>query len=121
MEQVVATIQWLGAPVASAVISLIYFVKSQPLVLVRRLTVSAHGVLLLALYLVAAAIHQAGRSRPEFVWPFLASFLAPALSVVLTLLWYPGNKALHLLLVPLLYCALWIAFIGGMAVTGDWL
>jgi hypothetical protein len=70
MEQIVSTVQWFGAPVAAAVISLIYFVMAKPLVMVRRLAVSAHGVLLLALYLVAAVIHQTGSSNSKLVWPF---------------------------------------------------
>ena len=113
--------QWFGAPIASVAISVVYFFMARPLPLIRRLAVSTHGVLLTAIYLAAGAIHDTGSSRAAFVWPFLAAFLIPALSVVLALCWYPRSKTLHLLLIPLLYCALWIACIGGMAVTGDWL
>lgn len=121
VEQLAATIQWLGAPIASVVISVVYFVMSRPLALARRFAVSAHGVLLTAIYVAAVAIYDTGNSRTVFVWPFLAAFLIPAVSVVLALIWYPRNKTLHLLIFPLVYCAMWIAFIGGMAVTGDWL
>lgn len=121
MDQIAATIQWLGAPVVSAAISSVYFVKARRLVFGRRVAVSAHGALLLLIYLVAAVVHQTGTFRPALVWPFLGAFIAPALSILFALAWYRGNKALHLLILPLLYCGLWIAFIGGMAVTGDWL
>jgi hypothetical protein len=116
-----AFIQWFGVPVGAVVISVVYFFMARTLSIGRRLAVSAHGCLLAAMYIFVGLIYETGHSHPSFAWPFLATFLAPAASVVFALTWYPRSKKLHFLLIPLLYCALWVAFIGGMAVTGDWL
>jgi hypothetical protein len=121
MEKLAALIQWFGAPIVAVAISGMYLLMTHSLSIGKRIAVSAHGFSLAVIYLFAAAAHETGHSRPEFVWPFLATFVLPVTSIVLSLVWYPGRKMLHLLLVPLLYCALWIAFIGSIAVTGDWL
>jgi hypothetical protein len=120
-EQVIGIIQWFGVPIVAAAISAVYFATARKMSLSRRISVSAHGVLLLMIYVVAIGVHSTEGSHPNLVWPFLAAFVAPALSIGFAFAWYPGSKALHLLIAPLLYCGLWIAFIGGMAVTGLWL
>lgn len=121
MGSTVAIVQLIWAPLLASGISGLYFVGSSNPNLRERLTISAHGVLLALIFLVALAVAFSGAARPSFAVPFWTIFVLPALSSVLALLRFRGNRAMHLLQVPLLAAAAWICFVGTMAVRGEWL
>jgi hypothetical protein len=116
--------QWYGAPVVMIGASLAYFFADRRRPAFReRLLVSAHGIVGAAGYLGAflvALIHPSGY-RPYLAWPFAALWLVSLILVGVALVKFRGNPLVHALQVPNLAALLWSGFVGGMAVTGDWL
>ena len=114
--------QFYGGPVLLCLISAAYFIASRNNgSWTTRLLTSVHG--LVAAVIAAAALvlwmlHKSNRSYGTFYWIF---FLIPFALVVASLLRYPGPKIVHVLQGPNIVAMLWSAFIGGMAVTGEWL
>jgi hypothetical protein len=47
--------------------------------------------------------------------------LVPATLIAASFFLYKGPKSLHWLQLINIACLLWTGFVGGMAVTGDWL
>jgi|SRR4030095_1431329 hypothetical protein len=115
-------LNWLeswGAPLFASVVSIIYF-RSSPRAqaLWERVTVSAHGASIAALYFGAMSIWWAGASRSSFATPFaLASVLPVALSS--RFIRFRGQRTVHFLQTVNLLCFIWTLFVGSMAVTGD--
>jgi hypothetical protein len=90
--------------------------------LVTRILVSAHGVFAAALYLGALGLWEVTRAyRPWAGWPFLLLHLIPIASIIYALFRFSGPKLLHLSQIANLGCMVYTYFVGGMAVTGDWL
>lgn len=117
-----AGLQLLLAPALAIGISAIYFTASpntEPLA--KRLLVSAHGVVIAALYLGAMSVFWLHRSSDAFGKPFSYLLLIPLLLILTSLFMFRGRKLIHWLLLVNLACLAWTAFIGVMAVTGDWL
>jgi hypothetical protein len=117
-------IQWYGAPVVMIGVSVAYFVADVRRPAFRqRLWVSAHGLAGAALYfgafLVAWALPL--NYRPYLALPYAALLLVPLVLVGVSLVKFRGNRLVHLLQVPNVAALLWSAFVGAMAVTGDWL
>ena len=87
-----------------------------------RVLVSIHGAAAAALYLSALAVWGFTRAwRPWAASPFLALYLVPVFSILFALARFKGPKLLHLVQIPNLACMAYTLFIGGMAITGDWL
>jgi len=112
---------WLPATFVMVVISAIYFFTDKSPRINTRLVASAHGALGAAIFSGAIALWVAGRSSIDLVWPFTLLFALPVASMLSTLVLHRGSKLIHLLLVPELLCLAWAWFVGGMAVTNDWL
>lgn len=89
--------------------------------MVERLAVSAHGCIISLLYLSAMAIWLLGGSRGGFVKPFLMALIVPVVFIVASFKWFRGNAAIHWLQLINLGGLLWAFFVGGMAITGEWL
>ena len=110
-------------PVLLAVaISVIYFRNSprtEPLA--RRLLASAHGVVIAVLFISAIAIWLSGHSQERLGTPFQLLLLIPLALMIASFFLFKGPKATHLLQILDVVCLLWTWFVGGMAVTGDWL
>jgi len=122
IEHIFAWSQWLLAPILALVISVAYFwasPKSQSLS--SRVLASAHGVAIAGLYVGAMSIFYANAAKPKYAVPFLVLLAFPAVLMLLSFFLYRGPKHVHLLQILNLLCLGWVAFIGGMAVTGDWL
>lgn len=117
-----AWVQLLLAPALATGISALYFTaspKTEPLA--KKLLVSAHGVVIALLYLGAMSVFWLDRSSEAFVKPFSYLLLIPLLLILTSLFMFRGRKLIHWLLLVNLACLAWTAFIGVMAVTGDWL
>lgn len=114
--------QWLLAPALAFLTSVAYF-KSSPKSesLNKRIIVSAHGVVIAALYMVAMTIFWAQKADPKFITPFLFSMVVPLLLITVSFIFYRGRKVIHFLQLLNLLCLGWTFFVGSMAVTGDWL
>lgn len=115
-------VQALLAPVLAIGISATYFTaspKTEPLA--KRLLVSAHGVVIAALYLGAMSVFWLHRSSDAFAKPFSYLLLVPVLLILTSLFMFRGRKVIHWLLLVSLACLAWTAFVGVMAVTGNWL
>lgn len=111
---------WFGPPVFACAASLIYFHKANTLPLPQRVLVSAHGAALAWIYLAGVAVAALGLHNPVLAVPFGCLFSIPlALGLYAFIRWNDGG--VHLLLIGEFLCAVWIFFIGTMAVTGDWL
>jgi uncharacterized membrane protein len=114
--------EWYLAPILALVVSAVYFATSprtQPLSL--RLLVSSAGVLTAVVYCVAGAVALLKRPDRAYGSAFAVALLLPISAMVLSLWLYRGKKVVHFLQIVNVACLAWTAFIGGMAVTGDWL
>lgn len=116
--------EFYGPPALLLIVSILYFVldrRDTPMRL--RLATSSHGaiafVLFLVGYLVGALLR--GGYRPYLAWPYLLSFLVPLCFAFYALWKYRGPRLLHVLQGPNIAAMLWVMFVGGMAITGDWL
>lgn len=121
MDTAAALVQWLWAPIAAAVVSVVYFRSSKNARLGERLAVSVHGLSIVLVYVGALLVSAGGLSRASLLYPFWVLFLVPLMLAGLALYRFEGNGAVHLLQVVNLVSAGWVFFIGTMAVTGDWL
>jgi hypothetical protein len=111
-----------AAPLIAMLISAIYFFGSKADdSLFRRILTSIHGFAMTALYAIAWAISMTRQSDAGYGVPYAIGLLVPAALIVLALFRFRGNKKLHWLQIPNVACLVWIGFIGGMAITGDWL
>ena len=87
-----------------------------------RILVSAHGLVAAVLYFGALSLWEFTRAyRPWAAWPFLLLHLIPIASISYALFRFSGPKVLHLTQIVNVGCMVYTLFIGGMAVTGDWL
>jgi hypothetical protein len=107
-----------------AVVSAVYFFADRRRPAYRfRLLCSAHGIAGIALYFGALALWAVSPTYrgPLAGWGYLILYLVPISLVVIALLRFRGPWLVHLLQVPNVCALIWAAFVGGMAVTGDWL
>jgi len=112
----------LPALVMVAVSAGYYFLSAPSSTRRNRVLSSLHGVLAAVLYLGALAIWEVSHaSRAWAAWPYLFLFVGPLASVAYALFRFTGPKLLHLTQLANLWGMLYAAFIGGMAITGDWL
>lgn len=115
-------LEFWGAPIFSVLVSGIYFRSSPSSVPLRmRLFASAHGIAIASLYFVAMGIWRSGTSRASYGIPFLCLLTIPLVLIGVSFFCFRGSRLLHLLQIVNLLCLVWTAFIGSMAVTGDWL
>lgn len=122
LPQATALIQWLMAPLLSVVISAIYYkATSTSLSKSDRILVSAHGVSIAAMYFAALSVFWADASKPSYATPFMLSLLLPLALIVTSIFRFCGPRIVHWLQIINCICLAWVAFIGIMAVTGDWL
>jgi hypothetical protein len=82
---------------------------------------SAHGLTIATLYLGAIAVGQVGASKVKYGAPFAIAFLIPLVLMVYAIITFPGRRSVHWLQLLNLVALFWSAFIGTMAITGDWL
>lgn len=73
------------------------------------------------LYMAALLVFWAGLSKGSYAVPFMISLLVPLGLGVFSLFRYQGHKVVHWLQLLNVLCLAWTAFIGIMAITGDWL
>jgi hypothetical protein len=87
-----------------------------------RILVSAHGFTAALLYFGALVLWEITRDyRPWAALPFLLLHVIPVASIVYALIRFSGPKLLHLAQLANIWSMMYTIFIGGMAVTGDWL
>jgi hypothetical protein len=99
-----------------------YFASPQGEPIWRRLTVSAPGALISALYFTVMFRFWGYSNRaPEYEVPFCFMLAVPLCLIVISLILFRGPKALHLLqLLNFIFLA-WTWFMGSMAISGDYL
>jgi hypothetical protein len=115
--------QWLGAPAVMTGVSAVYFFayRRRP-AYGPRLLCAAHRLAGVALYFGALAFWAIRPAyRPSFGWPYAALYLVSLALVVVAFIKFDGPKLVHMLQLPNVYAMYWSLFVGGMAVTGDWL
>jgi len=110
-------------PVAMSLVSILYYLLDYKEENVRiRIMVSAHGAIAAIIFLLVMFITWSETVyRPWAGLPFLLVHIFPLASVIYAFIKFKGNKVVHLLQVVNLFCVMNTLFIGGMAVTGDWL
>jgi hypothetical protein len=118
-----ASVEIFGPPLLLLAVSGLYFAFDKPDTPMRwRLATSAHGAIAFVLFLIAYLIGAVfGGYRPYLAWPYILSFLIPVISILYALFHYRGPRLLHILQGPSIAAMLWVMFVGGMAITGDWL
>jgi hypothetical protein len=123
LQKVAPFFNWyLLAPTLPLIISILYFVASpKEEGFLARLLVSAHGASITFIFLAVLFISYFHKSNPIFGLPFMLCILLPIGLILISASRFRGPSALHLLQLINLCCLAWIAFIGLMAVTGDWL
>ena len=88
----------------------------------NKILSSLHGVLATGIYLGALGVWEVTHaSRPWAAWPYLLLFAAPLASIGYALFRFTGPRLLHVAQLANLWGMLYAVFIGGMAITGDWL
>ena len=112
---------WLAPILALAISGVYFFTSPATQTLYRRLVASLHGAVIAALYLGALMFNAVGISKPEYGIPFLATLLLPVVLIATSFILYEGKRSLHALQMVNLLCIAWTFFIGGMAITGEWL
>jgi hypothetical protein len=110
-------------PALVAGASSVFYFRSSPAdeTLKRRLLVSAHGVAILALYLLAMAIFWTGHSSRNLAVPYELACLVPVALMLVCFLLFRGNRITHVWLIVDTVCLVFVWFFGGMAITDDWL
>jgi hypothetical protein len=109
-------------PALSIFVSVIYFRNSpKDQSLSRRLLVSAHGIILAAIFIGAIVVWQIGSARASLGAPFAITLIVPLVLTVATFIWFRGPRYIHAIQVVNLFCLAATFFVGGMAITGDWL
>lgn len=122
VDWVMAALVWYSTPVIATLVSVLYFARARADVsLSRRVVTSAHGVAIAAIYVLAMTVSVTRRFDPALGTPFMLALLLPVALIVVSFLLYRGNKNIHWLQVPNVACLAWTGFMGGMAVTGQWL
>lgn len=117
-------IQWYGAPITMIAISVIYFLAdSRKNELSARLLTSSHGILGAFIYLGAMCLHyfKPLEYRPHLAVPFAILCMVPLVAMFYSFFTFRGNRMVHILQILNLWALTWTLFIGGMAVTGDWI
>jgi hypothetical protein len=119
---VAAWTQWLLAPLLATIVSIIYYRAALPsLSQLQKVLLSAHGICIAVLYMSAMLVFWMGLSKEVYATPFLFSLLVPVGLGMFSLFKYQGHKVVHWLQLLNMLCLAWTAFIGIMAVTGNWL
>jgi hypothetical protein len=122
MNAALAFLQLWAWPVLALLVSVAYFRASEPsLGPWRRMLLSAHGASISVLHFGAFAIWSTGASHTRYGKPFAISLLVPIALIAYALVAFRGKRSVHWLQLLNLVALFWAAFIGGMAVTGDWL
>src|ERR1700686_2159466 len=109
-------------PLLAIAVSVVYFRRSpkvQPLA--QRLLVSAHGVVIAAIYLCAMCVWWSGSSRTVLGEPYAFSLAVPLLLIIVSFLKFRGPRPTHFFQILNLFCLHATFLIGGMAITGHWL
>ena len=117
-----AIIQGVLAPLLAISISIAYYrasPRAEPLF--KRIVASAHGVTIALLYVIAILVWRVGMATPRLATPFLVLLLLPLSLIVASFFLFRGRRIFHWLQVFNFLCLIWTGFVGGMAVTGDWL
>jgi hypothetical protein len=104
-----------------AVISVLYLAAARNPTFGQRVLVSAHGATAALLYLGAMGISAAGLSKLWLSWPYLIAQLIPLGLIIVAFVRFKGLSIVHMLQPLNLVCMFYAAFVGGMAITGDWL
>lgn len=110
------------APAIMAAVSVTYFfADARRPAYAARVISSAHGVLGMLLYFGALVSNPQPQYRPSLAIAYLALYILPVAAIVVSFFTFRGPRLVHLLQIPNLLALYWALFVGGMAVTGDWL
>jgi hypothetical protein len=101
-------------------VSLIYWIKDSNTG-IKRISVSAHSVILLAIFGATFVIGYYGYSDKSLLMPFYFLLAVPIASMIASLILFTGSKWIHLVHIWNLLALPWTWFVGSMAVSGDWL
>ena len=109
-------------PLVLMAVSLAYFLAAaRTMSWGARFATSSHGAVGALLYGAAWAIGSSGNSRFEYEFPYLISFGVPVALIFGSFAAWKGPLQIHLLQLLNLPALLLALFIGGMAITGNWL
>jgi len=101
--------------------SVSFWVSNPSLKGLQRLLVSGHGIATLCLIGIPFTLFALGINISFFLPVFNVCCFLPLLSIVYSFFQHKGTKLLFILYLFLLPAIMWAWFIGGMAVSGDWL
>jgi hypothetical protein len=109
-------------PVLALLVSVVYFrAVEYGLGVWRRVLLSAHGASIAVLHVSAFTIWLTGVSHIKYGKPFAFALLVPVALMAYALAAFRGKRSVHWLQVLNLVALFWTAFIGSMAITGEWL
>lgn len=83
--------------------------------------VSAHGVAITAVFSVAMLLHGVNHADARYAFPFMFLSTLPVGLIVYSFLRFKGPKVVHFFQILNLLCLVYTFFMGGMAITGDWI
>ena len=113
---------WLLVALPPLITSFVYFQASPATEsLAQRIGVSLHGATISIILIGAVLVGMVGAPDPAFGEKFCFILLVPIILIIYSFWRFLGNKAVHFLQVINLLWLFFTFFVGGMAVTGNWL
>jgi len=117
MEALPIIILIVGPPLATFLVSVIYFRAAEHYSLGTRLLVSLHGVALTCWFVVAICMNAVGVSEAKLQLPFHAALCIPLALALYSICRFEGG-AIHLMQIVNLVCALVMVVSGRLIIGG---
>jgi hypothetical protein len=122
LDMLIGWMEGYGLPLMALSVSVIYFVASphsQPVG--RRIVASVHGFSICCLYSLAMGAWRLGLSSKVFGYLFSFLLFIPLFLIAVSFSTFAGRRGLSWFQLLNLISLAWVAFIGSMASSGDWL
>jgi hypothetical protein len=78
-------------------------------------------VVIAVIYVAAIVVWERGAAQDSLAKFFAVICIIPLLFMVASFIWFRGLRYIHFLQLGNVLCLFATFFIGGMAITGDWL
>jgi hypothetical protein len=104
------------------IIAVIYFIFNKKQTLWSRIFASSHSLIAMvgALYAIIASKYTAPGAFDPHTLNFSKILAVAVIFGFIAVLYFKGNKKVHLLLLPFVFCVAYIWHVGGMAITHNW-
>lgn len=121
-HQETVIVRLLAPLIILLVIAVIYFIFNRNQSLWYRTLASSHSLVAIVgiLYAVIVSKYTSPSSFAPHTTIFSNILVIACILGFVAVLYFKGNKSIHLLLLPFLLCIAYIWYVGGMAITHVW-